>query len=126
MLKSLRDTSSVGKRVQPVATMSPFGPVYVVPSKLPLTRMLPEALEPVCGHALCNGTIRMRSADTKQKSTSPRRFCPVLPVLRSIAGLGVPFYDDYTFGIHPDLTPAKCAPAETPTPSSSLARRRRS
>src|SRR5258708_9254725 len=113
MLKSLRDTWLVGKRVQPVATMSPFGPVYVVPSKLPLTRMLPEALEPVCGHALCNGTTRMRSADTKQKSTSPRRFCPVLPVLRSIAGLGVPFYDDYTFGIDPDLTPAKCAPAET-------------
>jgi hypothetical protein len=34
-------------------------------------------------------------------------------VLRSIAGLGAPFYDDYTFGIDPDLTPAKCAPAET-------------
>src|ERR1700674_3866995 len=42
----------------------------------------------------------------------------------SCEGLGVPFYDDYTFGIDPDLTPAKCAPAERPTPSSSLARRR--
>src|SRR6266478_3934122 len=102
MLKSLRDTSLVGTRVQPVATMSPFGPVYVVPSKPPLTRTLPETLEPVCGHALCTGAIRMRSADTKQNSTSSRRFCPVLPVpciinvLWALA-IGAPFHDDDTY-----------------------------